>query len=121
MRSRGTRADGDAVEERVGQQPDEREHTDPARHHGVGMRLLAEVEVRRQRVLREVDDQVADEHRDEAAGTFDGVGQHAEHDDGEQEAGAEARQRGERAAVAAGTPEHEERRRRRSPRPASAA
>jgi hypothetical protein len=70
--------------------------------------LLPEVEVRRQRMLRQVHNEVPDENGDESVRGLRGVRQHPEHDDGEHEPGAEAGEGGERAPIAAGSPDDEE-------------
>ncbi len=58
------------------------------------------MEVRRQRVLRQVHGEVAGEHGGEAALRAEGAGQHLEQRDGEHEAGAERHQHVQRAGTA---------------------
>jgi hypothetical protein len=76
----------------VQEEPHQRRDPHPAPHHLVVMRLLAEVEVRRDDVLREVHQQVADEHRHGGAARFQRLGEHPHADGGQHEAAPEGDQ-----------------------------
>src|SRR5271165_5051513 len=60
VRYQKSRSDGDAVEERVDDEPEQHGVSLVGVHELVAMRLLAKMEVRRDRVLEEVNDQVAE-------------------------------------------------------------
>jgi hypothetical protein len=103
-------ADEDAIEEGVRQQSDERVDADAVRD---GVSLLAEMEVRCERMLRQMDGEVSDEHDEERARSVAGdgftrdFGEQSNEDDGEHEAGAEAGKHGECCTVASRAPQHE--------------
>ena len=93
---RGAR-DRDAVHDGVHQQSDERRDAHELRDR---VRLLAEVEVRRERVLREVHGEEAaerDRRAADLAASGEGVRQHVEHRDGDHEARRERDHEFERA------------------------
>ena len=94
--------DRDAIEERVDAEPEERQVTGRGREQRLGVHLLAEVEVRRHRVLEEVDAEVADEHEEERVRHVRALRQHPDECGGEHEAragGDEVAERGPPAPV----------------------
>src|SRR5690606_14695606 len=82
--------DRDAIEERVGQQSHECPDTDAARHHRVRVCLDTEMEVRCERVLRQMHDEVSGQYGNETTAYLDRVREHAEDHDREHESGTEA-------------------------------
>src|SRR5690606_7671352 len=88
--------DRNAVEEGMRQQSDECPDPDALRDHRLRVCLLAVMEMRCEDMLREVDEQVADQHRDRSAPGLHRRGQHCEKRDCEHEAGAEPDEQAER-------------------------
>ena len=78
--------DGHAVEQRVHAEPEHRQLAGRRPQQGLGMRLLAEVEVRRDRVLEEMDAEVAEQHEQEGVRDVGRLGQHPHEGRGQHEA-----------------------------------
>jgi hypothetical protein len=79
--------DGDPVEERVNAEPGQGHVPHRRVHEGIVMDFLAEVEVRRQGVLRKVHEEIADQHVQVRMGhRLQALRDHTQERDGEHEA-----------------------------------